>query len=163
MKYITQCRKITGQRELQAAFESTSNTQLKDISLAKAYRWRHSPIRTQLFEIVMRVPTYVSVHFVRHKVGVEHFVQSNRSDRGGDKEATRHTLVNHLMFINAESLMNMAQKRLCGKADPITREVMEEIVTSVGVVDPDLANSMVPTCVYRGGICPEPNGCERNK
>ena len=50
-----------------------------NVSLEKMYRCEHSPIRTQLFWIEMYdIPTFVSVHLVRHKYGVEHFVCSNR-------------------------------------------------------------------------------------
>ena len=30
-------------------------------------------------------------------------------------------------------------------------------------IDPDLAHFMVPNCVYRGGICPEPRSCGNYK
>lgn len=61
--------------------------------------------------------------------------------------------------INAESLINMARKRLCSKASKETRELVESIRYNVAKVDPDLARHMVPQCVYRG-VCPERNGCK---
>jgi hypothetical protein len=30
-------------------------------------------------------------------------------------------------------------------------------------IDPDLAYNMVPNCVWRGGICPEPKPCGNYK
>ena len=69
-----------------------------------------------------------------------------------------------LAFIaNAEALINMAHKRLCAKASPETREIFGQICELVEEQDPDLYKHLVPQCVYRGGICPEPKGCGYNK
>ena len=67
-------------------------------------------------------------------------------------------------IINAEALMNMAHKRLCTKASAETRAVMSLIRSEIAKddVDPDLAMHLVPQCVYRGGICPEPRSCGKN-
>lgn len=65
-----------------------------------------------------------------------------------------------LAFIaNAEALINMAHKRLCRQASKETREIVEHICALVGEQDPDLERHLVPQCVYRGGICPEPKCC----
>lgn len=62
-------------------------------------------------------------------------------------------------IINAEALINMAHKRLCHKASAETFAVMESLRAHIKNIDPDLAKHLVPMCVYRGGICPEPNSC----
>ena len=68
-----------------------------------------------------------------------------------------------LAFIaNAEALINMAHKRLCVKASPETREIFGQICELVEEQDPDLYKHLVPQCIYRGGICPEPKGCGYN-
>ena len=64
-----------------------------------------------------------------------------------------------MFIINAEALMNMAHKRLCSKASLETRKLMGMIKHEIEVVDPALARHLVPMCVYRGGICSEPNSC----
>ena len=64
---------------------------------------------------------------------------------------------------NAEALINMAHKRLCAKASPETREIFGQICELVEEQDPDLYKHLVPQCIYRGGICPEPKGCGYNK
>lgn len=61
--------------------------------------------------------------------------------------------------MNAEALMNMAHKRLCSKASAETVAVVGTIRDKVRNVDPDLADHMVPQCIYRGGICPEAKPC----
>lgn len=65
-----------------------------------------------------------------------------------------------LCFIaNAEALISMAHKRLCRKASPETTGVVRLMVKEVEKCDPALVPHLVPQCVYRGGICPEPRGC----
>lgn len=152
-------KKLTGVELMQRACEMTMRGQESEATLDGMYRCEHSPMRTQLFWVEMiGIPTFVSVHFVRHKIGVEHFVMSNRDDRGGDGEVNRWTLVNHGMLVNAQALVNMARKRLCRKSHSMTRTIMGYVWMAVGKVDPDLARYMVPECVYRGR-CHELNPC----
>lgn len=130
------------------------------ITLERLYAMEHSPIRTQIFAVEMvGILNFVSVHFVRHHVGVDHYVQTMREDRGADTIADRFTPTNHLMIANAQTLINMARKRLCYKASFETREVMAKIRTAVGGIDPALGNVMVPECHYRGFICHERKAC----
>jgi hypothetical protein len=153
-------KKLTGEDLMRRACEMTMKGQRSTISLDKIYKCEHSPIRTQIFWIEMKhIPTFVSVHLVRHKIGVEHFVESNRPDRHGAAKADRMTPVNHAMLINAQALINMAKARLCFQASPETREVMLAIKHKMFAVDPALGYRMVPTCLYRGGICPELKPC----
>ena len=132
-------------------------------SLKDLYLWEHSPSRTQMFWIHMEnIPSFVSVHLVRHAaVGQQHYVMSNRTDRGGlgNEVVTRNSPVNHRMLLNAQHLIDMSRRRLCYKASPETREVMGRIKEAIGVIDPDLALYMVQECVYRGGFCHEPKAC----
>lgn len=157
--------KLTDIDLMHRACESTMQAgKTSSVTLDSMYRCEHSPIRTQVFWIEMDdVPTFVSVHFVRHKIGIEHFCRSNREDRGGNGEANRHTPMRHSVLVNAESLINMARKRLCYQAHPETRAVMLAIREAVREVDPDLARYMVPSCVYRGGYCPELRPCGNYK
>ena len=145
---------------MQRACASTLGTESSGITLEKIYRCEHSPMRTQLFWIeLIDCPTFVSVHFVRHKIGVEHFVQSKRYDRTTYTEVpNRFTPVKHSMLINAEALITMSRKRLCRQASTETIAAMQAIKDAVAAVDPDLAVHMQPNCVYRNG-CPELKPC----
>lgn len=154
-------KKLTDESLMRRACEMTctGNGKKSNLPLAKIYDCEHSPIRTQIFFIEMiGVPTFVSVHFVRHKIGVEHFASTNREDRGGHKEAHRQTPVNHGMLVNAQALINMARKRLCYKASPETLATMKAIKDEIAKVDPDLAKFMVAECLYRRG-CHELKSC----
>lgn len=62
-------------------------------------------------------------------------------------------------IINAEAIINMAHKRLCRKASSETNELITKIAIQVAIVDPALAEHLVPQCVFRGGICSEPKTC----
>jgi hypothetical protein len=148
---------------LAAAFTTRNPERIPDIDAYRLYLSEHSPIRTRWFWVEMRgIPSFVSTHLVRHKIGAEHYVMSNREDRGGDGEASRKTLINHAMMINAQALINMARKRLCNKAHEETREVMVEIQGALFGIDRDLSLAMVPDCEYRGK-CYELKPCGPNK
>lgn len=202
--------KLTDVELLRKANSFTTGHESK-MTLAKAYAYQHSPIRTQLFWIECReIPLFVASQLVRSRVGVQFFQRSKRTDRGGEdfriechdfgqrldiiaenadeglseKKADeltqtlgemenevkawssrfdRYTPTDIAFIINAEALINMAHKRLCTKASPETREIFGQICELVEEQDPDLYKHLVPQCMYRGGICPEPNGCGYNK
>lgn len=161
-------RKITNIEDAREAIASTVDQGFESkCELDQLYCWEHSPSRSQLFVIHMYdVPTYISVHMVRHAaVGQQHYVKSNRPDRGGagDDVVTRNTPIDHMMILNAQHLLDMGKKRLCYKAAEGTREVMSLIKSLISDIDPALANYMVPNCVYRGGYCSEPKPCGKYK
>ena len=125
----------------------------------------HSPIRELWFGIKMEVPYWVSTHFVRHHIGVNHYVQSQRNDRQDDydrKSAPQNSMVSHIMSVNAQELIFMAHKRLCNQASPETKAVMQEIVKQVTEKCPEFKNLLVPLCEYRNGLCTEFKPCGKN-
>lgn len=156
---IIEVTKLTDESLMREACAYTINAESK-MTLPRIYQCEHSPMRTQIFWVEMvDIPTFVSVHFVRHKHGVEHFVKSNRNDRPSyTGDAGREHPVNHAMLCNAQALINMARKRLCFKAHPETVDVMVKIKIEVGKTDPALAQFMVPECLYRNG-CNELKSC----
>ena len=123
----------------------------------KLLKSEHSPIRELWFGIRMEIPYWVSVHFVRHHIGINHYVQTQRSDRTGvDRDSKpQGEIVSHIMSVNAQELVFMAHKRLCKQASKETREVMQEIVRQVVEVCPEFKDVLVPNCVYRNGKCEE--------
>ena len=105
---MVRAEKLTGTDLMRWACGLTIDKE-STIDLYEIYKNEHSPIRTQLFKVEMLdIPTFVSVHFVRHTQGVTHFVKSNRKDRGGKDDVDRWTPVNHGMLCNAQALINMA-------------------------------------------------------
>lgn len=134
--------------------------------LEKLVRAEHSPMRELWFGIRMTIPYWVSVHFVRHHDGVNHYVQTQRNDRQSNydrSEAPQGEMVSHVMSINAQELVYMAHKRLCGQASPETRYVMRLICDEVIKVAPYMRGVLVPLCEYRNGLCTEFHPCGRAK
>lgn len=152
----------------------TLNTVGKVSTSEAADKWKmkllaaeHSPIRELWFGIKMEIPYYVSVHLVRHHIGVNHYVQTQRDDRTNDTtpraEKPQGAMVSHIMSINAQELLFLAHKRLCNQASPETREVVKEICKAVVKTNPEFKSLLVPLCVYRNGLCTEFNPCGYNK
>lgn len=157
--------KVTSEDTMRRACDMTRKPGVKPstMSLFNIYKCEHSPARVINFWIELNaIPTFVSTHLVRHKFGVEHYVESNRDDRGGAdaNQVNRLTPVNHGMFANAIALINMSKKRLCYASHTSTVATWSRLRKEMKKVDPDLAHHMVPECVYRNGICPEMRECK---
>lgn len=78
----------------------------------------------------------------------------------GDK-APRDTPVDMIWYLNAEELMIVSNKRLCMKAAPKTREVVQAMCDLVEKEMPEFEGLLVPMCEYCGGVCHEPEPCGR--
>lgn len=121
----------------------------------------HSPIRRLRVRWKwVDIAYWVSVHFVRHKFGIEHWVSTQRTDRTCEDrtEKTQDAPVTHECEANAQALINISRKRLCMQAAPETRIAWTEVKDEIAKDDPVLASVMVRECVYRG-FCPEKNCC----
>lgn len=120
----------------------------------------HSPIRD--ISIKWRwvnIPHWVGVHWVRHKW--EKFVQTQRSDRTG-VDRTKLLQDEPQTFVgeaNSQHLIDTWRKRLCFQASPETRQYAEDFKIALKDFEPEIADVLVPNCVYRCG-CPEMNGCQ---
>ena len=125
----------------------------------------HSPIRRiKFYWRWVDLKSWVSVHFVRHKFGIDHWVTTQRTDRTGVNrdELPQGALVNHAAEANAQALINISRKRLCNCASKETREAWQAVKDEVAKVEPELAECMVRECIYRG-FCPEMFGCDYDK
>lgn len=132
----------------------------------KLLKAEHSPLRELWFGIRMTIPYYVSTHFVRHHIGVNHYIQTQRNDRQklyDRAQAPQGALVSHIMSVNAQELVFMSHKRLCNQADAFTKAVMKEIVRQVLVVCPEFEEVLVPLCKYRNGKCTEFYPCQKGE
>ena len=132
--------------------------------LKKLIRAEHSPIRELHFGLRLHVPYWVSTHFVRHHIGINHYVQTQRNDRQKNydrTEAPQGSFVDHIISVNAQELIFMAHKRLCVQASPETRKAMQLICDEVVKVAPYMEEFLVPICQYKGGICDEMFPCGR--
>ena len=128
----------------------------------------HSPIRTlQYAMFIDDVPSWVSVHLVRH-IHAQPYVSTQRNDRCDRDEnydrrkAQQDAPVKMIWYFNAEEFMTICHKRLCFLASPETRAVIQEIIRQVLKLCPEWNDTdlLVPLCTYRGGLCTEFRPCD---
>lgn len=151
----------------------TLNTVGKKMVNAPTEEWKvklieseHSPLAELWFGFRLEIPYWVSVHFVRHKIGINHYVQSQRNDRQSKYDrntAPQNEIVSHVISVNALELVYMAHKRLCNQASKETRAVMKMMCDEVIKVCPEFKSVLVPLCVYRNGKCTEFYPCGRKE
>lgn len=113
----------------------------------------HSPIRKMIINWKwVNIKYWISVHFTRHKVGIEHWVKTQRTDRTGvdrDKEP-QSSLVVHEAEANLQAIITISRKRLCKQASKETRDAWKSFLNSIEYIQPELVNVCVPDCIYRG-------------
>ena len=121
----------------------------------------HSPIRRMRFYWRWKdLKSWVSVHMVRHKIGIEHWVSTQRSDRTGipREKLPQDEPQTFTGEANTQHLIDTMRKRLCYQAAAETREYAEDLKEAIHPLEPEIADVLVPNCIYRGG-CPEMHGC----
>lgn len=125
----------------------------------------HSPIRQMFLKLKWYdLKSWVSVHFVRHKIGIEHWVRTQREDRTGvDRDSLpQSNHVEHEILANAQAMINISRKRLCNQASKETREAWQMVLESIKDEQPELYSVCVPDCIYRGW-CYEYKSCGYHK
>lgn len=160
-----------------------SNTFKRQLLLSE-----HSPIRLLEYDVTIEdIQQWITTHFVRHHVGIEKFVKSQRTDRNAsikhlankmfsmlsevdgihdfvslkcDRDALPQGALNDFMIsVNGQSFINISRKRLClGCPSPETRNVWCMVMQYLEEIDPILVEKCVPECIYRG-FCPERTSC----
>ena len=95
----------------------------------------HSPIRLVEYDGIWDfIKMWVTTHLVRHHVGVEKFVSTQRTDRNPDlmdldRDEIPQGLENTMMIsANAQGLINMSRKRLCSCASTETRQAWKALL-----------------------------------
>ncbi|MBQ5627768.1 MAG: FAD-dependent thymidylate synthase, partial [Bacteroidaceae bacterium] len=119
----------------------------------------HSPIRNISIKWKWtNIPSWVATHFSRHKW--ECYIKSQRTDRTGIPRdiLPQAAPVDFTGEANCQHLIDTMRKRLCRKASDETRYYAEDLKTAIHEVQPELADVLCPSCVYRAG-CPEVQPC----
>lgn len=125
----------------------------------------HSPIRQLFIKCKWyELKSWVSVHFVRHKFGIEHWVRTQREDRTGINrdELPQGNFVEHEFMADTQAVINISRKRLCNQASKETREAWQEVLEAIKDTEPELYSVCVPDCIYRGW-CYEYKSCGYHK
>lgn len=148
---VDDCRTTVGKESLG---KEPSIKFKRDILIAE-----HSPIRDLIIKWRWRdMPHWVTVHWVRHKW--EKFVRTQRSDRTGvpREKLPQDEPQTMTCEANSQHLIDTWRKRLCRQASKETRLYAENFKLTLHKSEPELADVLVPNCVYRCG-CPEMNKC----
>lgn len=149
---LDDCRVTVGKRRLD---REPSKEFKKRILIAE-----HSPIRDIAIKWIWRgIMSYVATHFSRHKW--ECFIETQRSDRVGmdTSKNTRDAPVNFVGSANVQSLIDTWRKRLCCQASEETRKKAEDFKLTLHAYEPEIADVLIPNCIYRCG-CPEMQMCK---
>jgi hypothetical protein len=129
----------------------------------------HSPVRAVIYRIyAFDVPSWVATHYSRHHVGIQPYIQSQRTDnKDADynrDDSPQGAFVNMLIDMNANSIINVAKARLCNKAAPETRKLFELLKISLyedgDKYDRKLSELMQPPCKWYLK-CFEPSPCKK--
>lgn len=155
MEVASDCRSTVGKPPL----DHEPSTEFKrKILLAE-----HSPIRDISVKWTWRgIKSWVATHWSRHKF--EKYIKSQRSDRTGiprDK-LPQDAPVDFTGDANVQSLIDTMRKRLCRQSSPETRQYAENLKAALHEVEPEIADVLVPQCVYRAG-CAEMKPCGDGK
>ena len=140
----------------------------------------HTPIRLLEYDFTIEnIRQWVTVHLVRHHIGCEKFVHTQREDINKHIEEITKKVIDIFdeegllrngwrardymfqgegndmdMACNAQSFISISRKRLCNCASSETRYAWRIVIDALREVDPILAEKCVPECLYRG-FCPE--------
>ena len=123
----------------------------------------HSPIRGISVKWTWHnIKSWVATHWSRHKF--EKYIKSQRSDRTGiprDK-LPQDAPVDFTGDANVQALIDTRRKRLCRQSSTETRQYAEDFKAALHEVEPEIADVLVPQCVYRAG-CAEMKPCGDGK
>ncbi len=143
---------------------TTVNKEYSEIEASDDFKKRliiseHSPIRLLEIDWTWKdIPYWVSTEWSRHKF--EKFISTQRSDRTGEDRSLKpqDAPVNFDGYANAQHLIDACRKRLCYCASPDARKLAEDLKYTLYSQEQELADALVPNCVYRCG-CPEFQEC----
>lgn len=121
----------------------------------------HSPIR--IINVIAEfedLPYAISTHFVRHKIGIEHWISTQRDDRTGEDRGLKSQMapVRYRFMANLQAIITISRKRLCTSADKTTREAWRMFLEELYKVLPEMEQHCTRECEYRGG-CTEYKCC----
>ena len=106
VEVLNSCRTTIGKNEINIEPSSEWKT--------KILQSEHSPIRQLIYKFKWyELPYWVSVHFTRHKIGIEHWVRTQRTDRTNtDRELLpQGTFVENEIKLNTKAIITITRKR----------------------------------------------------
>ena len=149
---VNDCRATVGKGELG---HEPSTAFKKAILISE-----HDPIR----DIIVKfrwpdIKYWVAMHWKTHIWRSRTNTQRNdRQDNYDRNKAPQDSPIDLTGDPNVQHLIDTWRKRLCSMASPETRALAEDLKEVLHEVEPEIADVLVPNCVYRCG-CPEQWGC----
>lgn len=145
---VNDCRATVGK---EAIGKEPSHEWKKKILISE-----HSPIRDIVVKLKWSgIPYWVAMHWKTHKWESRTISQRNdRQEKYDRNKAPQDTPVDFIGEPNVQHLIDTMRKRLCFQASPETREYAEDLKLAIHEVQPEIADVLIPNCVYRAG-CPE--------
>lgn len=142
----------------------------KESKIPPTFEWKqrlleaqHSPIRELKFVFRLTgIPYWVSTHLVRHHIGYQPYVKTQRNDRQDEYDRTKapqDAPVDMIISMNAEALMSLARKRLCTAASLETRNAVKEMCRLAIEACPEFDGLLKPACEWQGKTCHEMFPC----
>ena len=119
----------------------------------------HEPIRDIWIKWKWRgIKYWIAMHWKTHIWPSR--VNTQRTDRTGiDRDSkSQDAPIDFTGDANCQHLIDTMRKRLCYMAASETREYAQSLKCELYSVEPELADTLVPNCVYRCG-CPETKCC----
>ena len=164
-------KRLIGPEYMLPAMRVTQGRDMFDNKLPSLELWtkmilsEHSSDRSVVYRIYCKdVPYYTHVHFVRHHVGINFNVMSQRHDKER-KDRPQGSLIDMFFDANVQALVNISRKRLCYKADEISQDLIKklksELIYAGDEYDKVLGKLLMRPCSWYLGYCAEPHCCGR--
>lgn len=171
------CERLVGPEHMLAAMRTTTGKSMYDANFPRLETWHkmllstHSSHRAVLYRVYIEdIPYFAHVYLIRHHLGIQPHVYSQRDDGGAELHSKRDSypqgaLISMCADINADALLQIARKRLCYKSHRVIQEVLRKIKISLiangDKYDQVLGNLMMRPCEWYPGYCSEPSSCGR--
>lgn len=116
----------------------------------------HSPLRGLWIRFQwLDLPYWVAMHWKTHIwPGIVNTQRSDRQQEYDRNAARQDKPINFYGEMNPQHAIDTMRKRLCYQASDLTRQYAEDFKRALREIEPEIANVLVPNCVYRCG-CPE--------
>lgn len=167
--------RLVGPEYMLAAMRTTTGKSMYEMSYPKLETWYkmllspHSSHRAVIYRFYVEdIPYNIHVYLIRHHVGIQPHVYSQRDDKRKMGRTERDAKpqdepITMCFDVNAAALLQIAQRRLCYQSHYRIRTLMELI--KIGLIkhgdkyDQVLGRLMMQPCLWNPGICPEPKSC----
>ncbi|HUU86786.1 MAG TPA: hypothetical protein VMX17_03440 [Candidatus Glassbacteria bacterium] len=169
--------RLVGPEYMYAAMRATRGKDMTVKKMPSLEIWQkmilseHSSPRAVKYRIyIEEIPYYAHVHLIRHNIGVEPHVRSQRDDNGKEEvtfrdDTSQGAPISMILDVNVQALINIARKRLCYKAHRQVQDFVEKLKCALiyngDDYDKVLGKLLMRPCSWFPGYCSELKPCGR--